>query len=213
MIPILNGVVYPFIKRKFNISLSENTRLIFGMAFSAFSVIIAGFIETKRSSIINDNPAENTIIQIIDNTTYYAANFHILWQLPQYTFVGLGEVFCSVSCLYYAYSAAPKSMQSIIMGLFYLFTGLGSFLGTFTLIGFKSFIYSSKDTDSINCPKCHLNYYFYFLSILQILGMIAFIFIDSKYLISKADKNEDNQEEQIIKQEEERPQSINPVDS
>lgn len=68
------------------------------MTFSAASVIVAGFLETHRINLILDDPLKNTVVQVIDNTTYVAANLYVEWQIPQYTLIGLGEVFCSVSC-------------------------------------------------------------------------------------------------------------------
>ena len=53
---------------------------------------------TYRINLIHDNPKDNIVIQVIDNTTYEAAKLYVEWQIPQYTLVGLGEVFCSVSC-------------------------------------------------------------------------------------------------------------------
>ena len=70
------------------------------MAFSAISAITAGFLETYRIGLILDDPKKNSVVQIIDNTTYVASNLYVEWQIPQYTLVGLGEVFCSVSCNY-----------------------------------------------------------------------------------------------------------------
>ena len=100
---------------------------------------------------------------------------------------GLGEVFCSVASLYYAYSAAPKSMQSIIMGLFLFFSGLGSLFGLLTLWSFKSSIFSSPDNiDDINCPSCHLNFYFYGLCGIQIFGILVFIFVDFRFKIAES---------------------------
>ena len=162
----------------------ENTRLVTGMSMSAMSVIVAGLLETYRLDLIQSD--QDFVIQTIDNTTYYAANLHIAWQIPQYVLVGMGEVFCSVSVLYYAYSAAPKSMQSLIMGLFYYFTGLGSFVGSIIISALASFIYSSTKNDDINCPKCHLNYYFYIIAILQIIGMCVFIAVDSRFSITQS---------------------------
>lgn len=121
--------MYPFIQRRFKRFISENTRLVLGMSLSAMSVVVAGLLESSRINLIISDPFANTIVQVIDNTSFHAADLHILWQIPQYTLIGLGEVFCSVTCLYYAYSAAPKSMQSIIMGLFYFFLALVVFLG------------------------------------------------------------------------------------
>jgi solute carrier family 15 (peptide/histidine transporter), member 3/4 len=172
----------------------ESTRLIFGMGLSALAVVVAGLIESFRLNILFSNPKENILIQIIDNTTYQAANLHILWQVPQYTLVGLGEVFCSVTCLFYAYSAAPKSMQSILMGLFYFFNGFGAFVGSLILLIFEPIVFASKrgNKDDINCTNCHLNYYFYFLAVLQIIGMLLFILFDYKYSIARPNNKTDS---------------------
>jgi len=164
------------------------------MGLSALAVVVAGLIESFRLNILFSNPKENILIQIIDNTTYQAANLHILWQVPQYTLVGLGEVFCSVTCLFYAYSAAPKSMQSILMGLFYFFNGFGAFVGSLILLVFEPIVFASKrgNKDDINCTNCHLNYYFYFLAILQIIGMLLFILFDYKYSIARPNNKVDS---------------------
>jgi hypothetical protein len=156
------------------------------MCLSALSIIVAGLLESERISIIQADPIQNTVVQVIGGTTYYAADLNILWQIPQYTLLGLGEVFCSVSCLYFAYSAAPKSMQSIIMGLFYFASGLGSMLNSLVLLAFKSFIFSSnRDVDDINCATCHLNYYFYFIGVLQLVGVVVFIAVDATCAITR----------------------------
>ena len=77
-------------------------------------------------------------------------------------------------------------MQSILMGLFYFFTGIGGFVGSISLSSFKSIIYSPDRDDYINCPTCKLNYYFYFIAALQIIGMFLFVIIDSLYSISRS---------------------------
>ena len=82
-------------------------------------------------------------------------------------------------------------MQSIIMGLFFFFTGIGSFIGSIILNSFKRIIYSSQDNDDINCTNCHLNYYFFLMGLLQIIGMILFLVVDFKFSIVKTKKYDD----------------------
>jgi peptide/histidine transporter 3/4 len=155
-----------------------------GMFFATASIIIAGIVETKRDHITLMN---STIVQVIDNTTYLAADFSVLWQIPQYTLIGLSEVFCSVTGLYYAYSAAPKSMQSIITGFYYLFMGIGSFLGSVLLFSFHDLIYSRNG--DINCENCHLDYYFYTLGSIQFLFIIIYWYLDFKFGLTKLDND------------------------
>ena len=74
-------------------------------------------------------------------------------------------------------------MQSLLMGLFYFFTGMGIFMGSLALCAFKTFIYSSSYADDISCLACHLNYYFYMLAGLQLVGTLLFTAVDCKYAI------------------------------
>lgn len=92
--------------------------------------------------------------------------------------------------MYFAYSAAPKSMQSILMGMFYFFTGIGSAIGSVLLYSFKTLIYSPLDSDDLNCKTCRLNYYFYLLSALQIFGILMFIWSDYIHDITGDDLRE-----------------------
>jgi POT family proton-dependent oligopeptide transporter len=53
---------------------------------------------------------------------------HALWQVPQYFLLSLAEVLISVTGLEFAYTQAPPSMKSTIMGLWYVAISVGNLL-------------------------------------------------------------------------------------
>ena len=149
------------------------------MVFSLLCVIAAGGVESRRLYILFNGSGDKYINQTIGNTTYLAADMTIAWQIPQYTLIGLGEVFCSVTCLYLAYASAPKAMQSFITGVNYFFMGVSSFLVTLPIKFSRNMIYSSSDSEDINCPNCHLDRYFYIIGACQFSWfLVLLVFID-----------------------------------
>lgn len=73
----------------------------------------------------------------------------------------------------FAYSAAPRSFQAMIMGLFYTMEGIGSLLGT-TLLHLVSPFWLSNMTDYGNINDNHLDFYLYFLGILQFTTFLIY---------------------------------------
>ena len=55
-----------------------------------------------------------------------SAKVHFVWQLIPYGIMTLSEVMVSITGLEFAYSQAPKSMKSVIMGFWLLMVSLGS---------------------------------------------------------------------------------------
>ncbi|XP_076346091.1 solute carrier family 15 member 4-like [Tachypleus tridentatus] len=170
-IPLLDQLIYPFLDQK-NCQISLLLRIILGMAFAVMSMLVAGALETYRLDLVQNR--NETVVQIIGNTTYYAADLWVFWQIPQYALIGLSEVFASIAGVEFAYSQAPTTLQSTIMGFFCFSTGLGSFLGTGLLFAFKK-VWLPKDYDVGNINYGQLNLYFFLLA--GILSVTLFIFI------------------------------------
>jgi hypothetical protein len=57
------------------------------------------------------------------------SNLRIFAQLPQYIVMGISETFGMVASFEFAYLAAPRSAQSLIMSLRFCSLGLSSFIG------------------------------------------------------------------------------------
>lgn len=171
LIPLLSQVIYPMLDKR-GLSFPLMFRIIIGMFFASMSMIAAGALETYRLDIFHSG---GNITQIIGGDLYDAANVSIWWQIPQYSLIGVSEAFATVAGLELAYSAAPRSMQSILMGLFWLFTGLGSILGTGFLSLMKAVVPSwFPRGDFGNLNNAHLDYYFFILGSLQLICLLVF---------------------------------------
>lgn len=96
MIPFMDKLVYPLLA-KFDIRPSQLQRIGVGMIISTASMACAGGIEWLRVEnccMLQDRGEKNKT---------NVSNLVIFYQIPQYTLVGLSEVFTSItgkSCLF-----------------------------------------------------------------------------------------------------------------
>jgi len=167
LIPLMNGVVYPTLD-KIGVSVSLLTRIAIGMGFSFLAAVSAGVLEFLSLQRWKEG---HGIVQVIHNWTYNASDISLLWQVPQYCLVGSAEVFAGVAGLEFAYSAAPRPLQGVAMGMFSAMEGVGSLLGT-TLISSLSPVWIRHDAQHF---QGHLDYYFFLLAGIQGVAFILFV--------------------------------------
>ena len=52
----------------------------------------------------------------------------ILWQIPQYFLISIGEVLLAITGLTFSYEQAPQGMKSLVTALWYMNTALGNII-------------------------------------------------------------------------------------
>jgi len=119
-IPILDRIVYPLMRRR-GWELRPMARISIGFVLASLSLVYAAIVQhyIYISGPCYEAPLACAAGKI--NGEYIGNNVHIAVQTPAYVFIGVSEIFISVTGLEYAYTKAPASMKSFVQSL-YLFT-------------------------------------------------------------------------------------------
>jgi POT family proton-dependent oligopeptide transporter len=118
--PILESLVYPALRRR-GIELRPIMRITIGFVLAALCLAYAAIVQhlIYASGPCFDAPGACPA-GMIDGSNL-PNHIHIAIQTPAYIFIGLSEIFISVTGLEYAYTKAPPSMKSFVQSI-YLFT-------------------------------------------------------------------------------------------
>ncbi|CAF4108315.1 unnamed protein product [Rotaria sp. Silwood2] len=107
------------------------------------------------------------------------SDLSIFTQLPQYICMGVSEVFGMVASFEFAYMAAPRSAQSLIMSLRFCSLGLSSFIGD-AYVKVMTITIKNLDFDCQNSKEI-LYIYFYVLGGIQLLTIFVFVLCHRKF--------------------------------
>lgn len=127
-IPICDRIVYPLLRRA-GIAFKPITRITMGFAFGAVAMAYAAIVQKLiyNAGPCYEAPTACDAAQLPDGDTL-PNNIHVAIQTPAYAFIGLSEIFASITGLEYAYTKAPASMKSFVMSMYLLTNAFGSAL-------------------------------------------------------------------------------------
>ncbi|KAL3877174.1 hypothetical protein ACJMK2_034920 [Sinanodonta woodiana] len=171
LIPIMDRVVYPLLS-KYGRSPTHLQKIGIGMILAALSMVYAGVIEIYRKK---DGYFEQTLADDKFNASYIS----MFAQIPEFALIGSSEVFTSISGLEFAYSQAPSFMQGLVMGLFLMTSGLGSYVSTLIVTIVKAA--TNNDWFPKEPNNGHLEYLLFLIAGLMILNLLIFIFVARWY--------------------------------
>lgn len=153
LIPVFTYIIYPLLNRFFE--LTPLRKIAIGLFLTTGAYAIPLWIESQ--------------IQAGESPT-------ILWQALAYLLLTAAEVMISITCLEFSYSQAPKSMKSIIMGLFFASVALGNlFTAMVTKLG-------GADLSGVA--------YYRFFTICIAVTAVLFLFVVKFYKTDKSTQEE-----------------------
>ncbi|KAE8147768.1 POT family-domain-containing protein [Aspergillus avenaceus] len=123
-IPILEMGIYPILRR-FRIQFRPITRIAVGFVVASLAMMYAAIVQHLIYSAGPCYEHPGCDASLVDGQTT-GNRVHIAIQTPAYVFIGLSEIFASVSGLEYAYTKAPPSMKSFVQSMYLLTNAFGS---------------------------------------------------------------------------------------
>ncbi|KAK2748782.1 hypothetical protein FQN57_000363 [Myotisia sp. PD_48] len=126
-VPLLDRIVYPFLQRR-HIRFLPITRLTIGFLVASLAMLYAAVLQDniyKAPPCFGKPLCDASMV----NGVAQGNDIHIAIQAPAYMFIGLAEVFLSVTGLEYAYMKAPERLKSFVQSLFLLTNAFGSAIG------------------------------------------------------------------------------------
>lgn len=180
LVPIYDRIFVP-VSRKFSgipTGITQLQRIGIGMIFSVISMALAALVEVKRLKTAKD-------YGLIDQPTT-AIPMSLWWLVPQYIVYGITEVFIMVGLQEFFYDQVPNSLRSLGLALYITIFGIGSFISSFLIASIDKVTRKSGDSwFSDNLNRAHLDYFYWLLAGLNLVGLILYLYFAKSYAYKK----------------------------
>jgi POT family proton-dependent oligopeptide transporter len=141
LIPLFSYIIYPSVDRLYKLSPLRKIGIGFFLVVPSF--LIPAWVEQRIS--LGETPG-------------------IEWQLLSYLLLTSAEVMISVTCLEFSYTQAPRSMKSLVFGLFMASVAIGNLFTS--LVNF--FILNVDGTSKLDGA----DYYLFFAGLMLITALV-----------------------------------------
>ncbi|KAE8647915.1 protein NRT1/ PTR FAMILY 5.10 isoform X1 [Cucumis sativus] len=154
-------------------------RIGFGMLLSAISMVIAALVEIKRLKTAQE-------YGLVDQPKA-TVPLSIWWLVPQYVLFGVADAFTMVGLQEFFYDQVPSGLRSIGLSLYLSIFGIGNFLSSFLISAIEKLTSGDGKQSWFdnNLNKAHLDYFYWLLVGLSVIGLAAFVFCARTYIYNK----------------------------
>ncbi|KAI9101463.1 hypothetical protein K1719_023945 [Acacia pycnantha] len=166
-----------FSKKPLGITMLQ--RIGTGIFLSIITVVIAALVEMRRLQTAID-------YGLVDDPNA-TIPMSVWWLIPQYFLFGVADVFTVVGFQEFFYDQVPKELRSMGLALYSSILGVGSLLSSIIVYVIEEL--TGKDGQSSwfndNLNQAHLDYFYWLLAGLTLMGLALFIFSAKSYIYNK----------------------------
>lgn len=159
---------------------SDLRKMGYGLIFAMAGMLTAGFVEIHRKKYALEESEE-------------LSSLFILWQIPQYVLLGIGEAFVYVSQLDFFGSQVPDVMRSLGIGLSLSSISLGSYFCSLVLTVVMKITTKGGDLGWIpaNLNDGFMERYFFLMTVLTGVELVLYIWFARRYKSISLERRED----------------------
>ncbi|KAL6648496.1 hypothetical protein ACP70R_012720 [Stipagrostis hirtigluma subsp. patula] len=181
LVPVYEKILVPVFRKVTGMAtgITPLQRIGIGLSLSMLSMVSAALVECNRLQIAE---AEGLVHRNV------AVPMSILWQAPQYFLIGAGEVFSKIGLNEFFYGESPDAMRSLCLAFSLANISAGSYLSSFIISLVPVFTARGGSPGWIpdNLNEGHMDRFFWMMSGLCFLNLLAFVFCAMRYTSKKA---------------------------
>ncbi|XP_073120938.1 protein NRT1/ PTR FAMILY 5.10-like [Henckelia pumila] len=178
LIPMYDRIFVPISRTITGIpsGITKLQRIGTGMFLCTICMITAALVERKRLDVVSE--------QGLADLTKSKVPMSFLWLIPQYILFAISEIFTLIGLQELYYDRMPGGLKSVGLSLYLSICGMGNFISSFLICVIERITCESGGGGgwfSDNTNRAHLDYFYWLLAGLNVLGFIGFFLFAKSY--------------------------------